>query len=75
MYLALLSFWGLIELKYHTETNQQLGNHYTVYHLQKVNDKATNPDFEADIEGEKNSPLPSKELIDKLMDYCPEYFK
>lgn len=70
-YLGLLSFWGLIELKYHTATNLSLGNHYTVYHLQKIYSKATNPDFEFDIQEEMNAKFTSESLMEKLKEQFP----
>ena len=70
-YLALLSFWGLIELKTHTAYNSNTGS-YTVYHLQKVNEFPNNASFESDIQAEMQSPLPSEELMAKLRFSFPE---
>lgn len=70
-YLALLSFWGLVELKYHTATNESLGNHYTIYHIQNVKEVATNPDFELDIQGEMNAETIQPELECKLKEQFP----
>ena len=71
IYLALLSFWGLIELKQHREYKDGLGN-YTIYHLQNINEQATNADFESDIQAEMNAKLPSQEFMDKLKFSFPE---
>lgn len=70
LYLALLSFWGLIELKVHTAYNEKIGR-YTVYHLQSVQDIPNNT-FNEDIEAEKNAPLPSEEIMAKLYFQFPE---
>lgn len=74
-YLALLSFWGLIELKQHKEFNQSLGVAYTIYHLQSISEVNVNPSFEMDIEQEKNAALPSEELMEKLRFCFPEIMK
>ena len=71
IYLALLSFWGLIVLKMHTQTSDNLG-HYTIYHLQEIREVSNNSDFVSDIEGEMNAPLPSEELMTKLRFIMPE---
>lgn len=70
-YLALLSFWGLIELKVHTANHTNLG-HYTIYHLQKVNDNTLNPDFISNINAEKDVMVLSQELKDRLRVQFPE---
>ena len=72
VYLALLSFWGLIELKQHRQYSENLGTSYTVYHLQSIKETNLNADFESDIEAEKSAPLPSEELMNKLRFSCPE---
>ena len=56
--MALLVFWGLIELKYHAAYGNDNGK-YTIYHIQKVNELPSNPDFEEDINGEMNASIPS----------------
>lgn len=66
IYLALLSFWGLIELKQHKEFNKNLGKAYTIFHLQNIKECELNADFESDIEAEMNAALPSEELMNKL---------
>lgn len=71
MYIALLSFWGLIKVKIHTESDSILG-HYTVYHLQSVESTTTNPDFVYNLEAEQNATLPSQELMEKLQFSVPE---
>lgn len=72
VYLALLVFWGLIELKYHTAYGNDNGK-YTIYHIQKVNELPSNPDFEEDINGEMNASIPSQALMDKLQFCVPEF--
>ena len=70
-YLALLCFWGLIELTQHKQYCDGFGA-YTVYHLQAVKETDLNADFESDIKGEMNAPLPSTELMNKLKFVIPE---
>ena len=72
VYLAALVFWGFIELKYHTAYNNDNGR-YTIYHIQKVNELPSNPDFEEDINGEMNATIPSQALMDKLEFCVPEF--
>lgn len=72
IYLALLSFWGLIELKQHKQFNTNFGTSYTIYHLQKVKETDLSPDFESDIEAEMNAPILSTRLMDKLKFSCSE---
>lgn len=66
IYLALLNFWGLIELKQHKQFNESLGTSYTIFHLQRISETDLNADFESDIKAEMNAPLPSEELMNKL---------
>ena len=66
IYLALLSFWGLIELKQHKQYNKELETAYTIYHLQHIKENDLKPDFESDINAEMNAALPSEELMNKL---------
>ena len=75
IYLALLSFWGLIELKQHKQFNESLGTAYTIYHLRKVNETNLKDDFESDIEAEMDAKLPSQGLMDKLRFSFPEIVK
>lgn len=65
IYLALLSFWGLIELKQHREYNNNLGA-YTIYHLQEIKETDLNEGFEENIEAEMVAPFPSEDLMNKL---------
>ena len=73
-YLALLSYWGLIEVKLHTEYDEKLGR-YIIYHLQNVKEKELSPDFETDIEAEKYASGMSNELFEKVMFKMPLFFK
>lgn len=65
IYLALLMYWGLIEIKSHTHYDEAIGK-YTVYHLQKVNELPINSDFEDDITGEMKAPLASDKIMNEL---------
>ena len=71
IYLALLSFWGLIELKQHKQFNENLNCSYTIYHLQKIKETNLNSDFESDIEAEKNAAYTSERMMNKLRFTCP----
>lgn len=65
-YLAILSYWGLIELKVHREYDPNIGS-YKIYHLQKVNETNLSEDFEIDDkEAEAAAPLLSEEMMEKL---------
>ena len=70
-YIALLSYLGLIEVKSHVENDPKLG-HYTIYHLQKVNETSSHPDFDYCIEeAEKvNDPIPP-EVREKITFQMP----
>ena len=71
IYLALLMYWGLIELKSHTTYDEKIGR-YTVYHLQKVNEMPANEDYEDDISGEMKGPIASQEIMDQLKFNFPQ---
>lgn len=71
LYLALLSYWGLIELKLYTTYDEKIGK-YTVYHLQDVKEKDLSSDFETDIEAEMKASAMSEELFEKVMFKMPE---
>lgn len=71
IYLALLNFWGLIDIKVHLEYMEKFGK-FTVYHLQGVSETAVNKTFEADIEAELRAPELSQEMMEKLKFSCPE---
>lgn len=70
-YIALLNYLGLIEVKSHVENDPKLG-HYTIYHLQKVNETSNHPDFDYCIEeAEKvNDPMPL-EIREKITFQMP----
>ena len=72
IYLALLSFWNMIELKQHKHYDSNLNTAYTIYHLQMVSENNLSPDFNINIEEEMLAPLPSEELMDKLRFCYPE---
>jgi hypothetical protein len=71
IYLALLSYWGLIELKLHTEYSKELGK-YTIYHLQKIEEGELSPDFDTDIEAEMKASAMSDDLFERVMFKMPE---
>lgn len=72
IYLALLKYWGLIEIKSHVHNDEKLG-HYTIYHLQKVNEEKVNPDLIVDIAAEmaENNVMPEK-VFNALQFSMPE---
>lgn len=53
MYIALLSYWELIEVKTHICNDEKLG-HYTIYHLQRADETKINPDLISDLAAEMN---------------------
>lgn len=71
-YLALLKYWGLIEIKSHIYNDKKLG-HYTIYHLQKVNEEKVNPDLIIDVAAEmaENNVMPEK-VFNALQFSMPE---
>lgn len=72
IYLALLSFWGLIELKQYKQLNTNFGAGHIIYHLQKIKETDLNSDFESDVEEERNTAILSTRLMDKLKFSCSE---
>ena len=70
MYLAMLSFWGMIKLKHHEGYNPKNGA-YIIYHLQEIKDLPTSP-INSNIYAERDAPLPSEEFINKLRFSFPE---
>lgn len=65
-YLAMLSYWGLISLKYHTMYNSNL-KPYLVYHLQWVKETELSKDFiDYNQEAEEQAPLMSDKMMEKL---------
>lgn len=71
IYLGLLSYWGLIELKSHVEQHEKLG-HYTVYHLQRANEDQVNPELISNDIGEMNGSAMSEKIYNSLMFTMPE---
>lgn len=70
-YLGLLSYWGLIELKFHTQSDEKLG-HYIVYHLQKAGeDKVSSELIINDIDEMKGTAM-SEKIYNTLMFVMPE---
>lgn len=67
VYLALLSYWGLIELKLNTAHNSHTGS-YVIYHLQNIKEQNLNPEFETDIEAEMENEVMDKELFNKIQE-------
>lgn len=65
IFLALLSFWGLISISYYTAYDEKIGK-YTVYYLKETRDIPTNPDFETDIKTEMQAPIMSETMVNKL---------
>lgn len=70
-YLALLCYLELVELKTHVATDENFG-HYTVYHLQKVNETSEHPDLQSDLAAEmKGSTMPNR-IYDAMKFSMPE---
>ena len=65
LYLALLSFWDLIEIKTHTEVNNA-GKSFLVYHLEDIHNSTDSKDFVADIKEQMSHSIMSEDLIEKL---------
>lgn len=71
LYLALLSYWGLIELKQHRQYDKNI-KPYTIYHIENVKENNLNPDFESDIETEMMNSVLGEELFNKIKDKMPQ---
>lgn len=66
IYLATLSFWGLIELKQHRQYNESLGASYTIFHLQKTKEVDLAADFYSNQNAEMEAFIQSEEFMNKL---------
>lgn len=64
-YIGLLVYYGLIEVKIHTEYDPQFGK-YTIYHLQKVNGTSNNPDFFMNLNSEQAHKVVSEKMREQL---------
>lgn len=71
IYLGLLSYWNLIEIKSHVEQHPTFG-HYIVYHLERAGEEKVNPDLLNNDIGEMHGSAMPERIYNSLLFTMPE---